>query len=117
MHSGRHMDQANLPGPGDYATAPRTTHANDPRVLDSTTDALDEAHQRIVTRLIEGDTFCKVRIEDVFDDLIQRDRPLAIEFLVRLCGNAFLPSKDKDDNLERDCAQKLHDFVEANDYL
>lgn len=93
-------------------------HANDPANDHAgITDLCDIAHQRIVTRLVEGDTICKVKIEDVFDSLIQKRRHVAIELLVRLCGNAFLPSKDKDEDLERDCAQVLHDFVEADDNL
>jgi hypothetical protein len=116
------MDQQTIStGPGDYATAPATSHPHDPRNdIDGLTDLADQAHQRVVTKLIEGDTLCKVRIEDVFCGLIEKDRPRAIELLVRLCGLSHLSgdaAKNETDDIAKLAEQVLHDFVESNEHL
>lgn len=103
----------------DYG--PATNHPHDPRNdVGGLTDLCDIAHQRIVTKLIEGDTLCKVRIEDIFDNLIEKDRPAAIELLVRLCGLSQMSgevAKNETDDIVKLAEQALHDFVENNDHL
>lgn len=92
-------------------------HPNDPSTIEPTQDLLDQAHQRIVEKLVEGGTVAKVRIEDVFERLHSVHQ---VELLVRLCGLGFLTGEEKrdaTDQLIQDAGQILHDFVEASDTL
>jgi len=94
-------------------------HANDPATLEPPTDILDEAHQRVVNRLLE-DGYCKVTLEDVCDQLIERDRPKAIELLSRLCGLSQLhgdTAREEVDDIVVLAKQELDDFVERSDLV
>jgi len=108
----------NLSGPGDYATAPRTNHPNDPRNhVDGLTDLCDQAHQRIVERLSEGEAVCKVTARDIFNAIPSHHQ---LELLERLFGLGFLSGDHKRDATEQliqDAGQVVHDFVESNDNL
>jgi hypothetical protein len=113
------MDQQTITtGPGDYATAPRTNHPNDPRNdVDGLTDLADQAHQRIVERLAEGEAVCKVTARDIFNALPSHHQ---LDLLERLFGLGFLSGDHKRDATEQliqDAGQVVHDFVEGNDHL
>jgi hypothetical protein len=102
---------------GTLDSLPESASARSAQYSDGISDLCDRAHQRVVEKLVEGGTVCKVRIEDVFDALESHDRT---GLLVRLAGLGFLAGEHKRDATEQliqDAGQIVHDFVENNDFL
>lgn len=102
-------------GPGDYATAPETNHPHDPRVdSDRAADIADRAHEKVVERLAEGETYCKVNAADVFHELIEKDSDKAVELLERLFQASIGPRHHgSEDTLLRDARQVIDDYLEG----
>ena len=90
-------------------------HPNDPETVETPSDVADRAHQRVVEKLANGETVCKVTAAQILLECSNPD-----ELLERLFGLGFLAGEEKleaTEQLIQDTVRVVNDFVASNDYL